>query len=69
MNDLKRAEYLDDQDPLKLFSTYFHHTPNEIYLDGNSLGKLPLQAKADIRQAIDSQWGQNLIRSWNDHWL
>ena len=69
MNDLKRAEYLDDQDPLKLFSTYFHHNPNEIYLDGNSLGKLPLQAKTDIRQAIDSQWGQNLIRSWNDHWL
>ena len=69
MSDLKRAEYLDNQDYLKSFRTYFQHTPNEIYLDGNSIGKLPLQVKEDIKQAVESQWGQNLIRSWNDHWL
>ena len=45
------------------------HPENEIYLDGNSLGKLPLKAKENVSMLMQEQWGENLIRSWNDHWL
>ena len=41
MIDLKAARLLDQNDPLKTFKNRFIHQENEIYLDGNSLGKLP----------------------------
>lgn len=69
MIDLKQANYLDTQDVLKTFRKEFYHNSNEIYLDGNSLGKLPVKAKDSINNVVENQWGQNLIRSWNDHWL
>ena len=69
MSTIAQAEQLDVQDPLASFRAFFQHEPNTIYLDGNSLGKLPIQAKKDIANAVDKQWGENLIRSWNDHWL
>lgn len=69
MSNIEQAEHLDVQDPLASFRAFFQHEPNSIYLDGNSLGKLPIQAKKDILHAVDKQWGKNLIRSWNDHWL
>jgi kynureninase len=69
MTTIAQAEQLDVQDPLASFRAFFQHEPNTIYLDGNSLGKLPIQAKKDIANAVDKQWGENLIRSWNDHWL
>src|SRR4029079_1907791 len=37
-----------------------------IYLDGNSLGPMPKSAAARVAQAITEEWGQGLIRSWND---
>jgi kynureninase len=37
-----------------------------IYLDGNSLGPLPLATPARVRQVVDDEWGCGLIRSWND---
>lgn len=59
----------DASDPLASFYNRFSHNPNEIYLDGNSLGKLPLGVSDQLQEVITQQWGQNLIRSWNDHWL
>ena len=32
-------------------------------------GKLPIQTKNQISSLVENQWGKNLIRSWNDHWL
>src|SRR4051812_49331269 len=37
-----------------------------VYLDGNSLGPLPLAAAARVRHVVEAEWGEGLIRSWND---
>ena len=40
-----------------------------IYLDGNSLGALPRATTARLREVIEREWGEGLIRSWNEaHW-
>ena len=36
-----------------------------IYLDGNSLGPLPRTTSGRLRQVVDEEWGEGLIRSWN----
>lgn len=37
-----------------------------IYLDGNSLGPLPRAVAARVAETIRKDWGQSLIRAWND---
>lgn len=37
-----------------------------IYLDGNSLGPLPKSATARVAGMMSDEWGQMLIRGWND---
>ena len=37
-----------------------------IYLDGNSLGPLPRSVKSRVSDMIEQEWGQRLIRGWND---
>lgn len=69
MNKREKAQECDRKDPLAHFKAAFFHPENEIYLDGNSLGKLPLKAKENVATLMQEQWGENLIRSWNDHWL
>ena len=59
----------DNNDDLKSFKSRFVNNENEIYLDGNSLGKLPVVTENDLITAVKNEWGQNLIRSWNDNWL
>ena len=36
-----------------------------IYLDGNSLGPLPVGAAERAREVIQDEWGKDLIRAWN----
>ncbi len=60
---------MDDSDPLKDFRNRFSISDvNVIYLDGNSLGRLPLKTKALIGEVTGYQWGNQLIESWNKHW-
>lgn len=68
--DLKKQGLNKDiNDSLKSFKSKFINNDNEIYLDGNSLGKLPYKTIFDLENVIKKQWGENLISSWNDHWL
>jgi len=69
MIDIEEAKKLDRQDPLAKFRERFLNRDHEIYLDGNSLGKLPLAAIPVLEETISNQWGKQLIRSWNKNWL
>ncbi|MDP6588151.1 MAG: kynureninase [Alphaproteobacteria bacterium] len=57
---------LDARDPLANFRARFALPEGVIYLDGNSLGALPLAAAERARDVIGEEWGDGLIRSWNE---
>jgi kynureninase len=38
------------------------------YLDGNSLGRLPVDAPDRLRELVEEQWGRGLVGSWS-HWV
>ncbi len=63
------AVELDRSDPLAGFKErYVFSDPDLIYLDGNSLGRLPSAAASAVEQVVRHEWGDRLIRSWNDGW-
>ena len=43
--------------------------PSIVYLDGNSLGRLPKRTAELVPHVLMQQWGAELIGSWNTHWL
>ncbi|MDA9439627.1 kynureninase [Bradyrhizobium sp. CCBAU 51745] len=43
----------------------FHLPEGVIYLDGNSLGALPLGVVERVNRVITTEWGDELIRAWN----
>lgn len=47
---------------------YLHTDPDLIYLDGNSLGRMPTSAPGLVEAVTHDQWGDRLIRSWNEGW-
>lgn len=44
---------------------FFRLPEGIVYLDGNSLGPLPRSVPERVRSAIEDQWGEMLITSWN----
>jgi kynureninase len=68
--DLSFARELDDRDELAGFRHEFAiDEPNLIYLDGNSLGRLPKRTVVVMNHAVRHGWGSRLIRVWNDGWI
>jgi len=65
MTTLQDCRALDAQDPLRTLRDQFVLPPGVIYLDGNSLGVMPVTAPARVAAAVTQEWGQDLIRSWN----
>jgi kynureninase len=43
----------------------FHIPEGMIYLDGNSLGPLPVAAKERVARMLAAEWGEQLIKGWN----
>jgi kynureninase len=68
--DRTHAARLDAADPLARFRDEFVVAePRLIYLDGNSLGRLPRRTAARLRQVVEREWGERLIRGWNEGWF
>ena len=60
---------LDSRDELASFREQFVITdPDLLYMDGNSLGRLPKAAVERARQLVEDEWGRDLIRGWNKGW-
>jgi len=64
------ARAADEHDELASARQLFALPDTMIYLDGNSLGALPVQVGPAVTDLVDRQWGQQLITSWNvnDWW-
>lgn len=61
---------LDTADSLRGFrSRFVISDPDLVYLDGNSLGRLPLAAIEDVQNALVEEWGSGLVRSWRSGWM
>ena len=68
MTDRGHAERLDAADPLARFRERFViEDPDTLYLDGNSLGRLPIATRERLRASVD-QWGSELVSGWHE-WI
>jgi kynureninase len=65
MPTLFEARALDAADPIAGYRKQFALPAGVIYLDGNSLGALPLSTAARLGEVIRREWGEGLVRSWN----
>ncbi len=67
---LEYARKMDEADELaKYRSQFFNADADMIYMDGNSLGKLPIRTMNRVDEIIKDEWGTKLIRSWGVNWF
>jgi kynureninase len=67
---LDEAQALDAADPLAFARGRFRLPEGLIYLDGNSLGALPVATAARLGDVVEREWGDDLIASWTRHeWI
>lgn len=65
----KTIDGLDQSDTLASFKTEFHiQNKNLIYLDGNSLGRLPKKTISNINDFLIEEWGTKLVNGW-EGWI
>jgi kynureninase len=63
------AAQLDGLDALASYRDQFvDNDPDLIYLDGNSLGRMPKSVSERMKKAVEEEWGTDLIRGWNKGW-
>jgi kynureninase len=66
----REAAERDGEDPLARYRGAFVVADDGlIYLDGNSLGRLPKRAEALVAKAVREEWGERLVRGWNEGWM
>ncbi|MCX6397161.1 MAG: kynureninase [Propionibacteriales bacterium] len=65
MTTRQHAQQLDEASTLAHTRDRFVLPPGVIYLDGNSLGAVPVGVAARLAQVVADEWGTGLIRSWN----
>jgi kynureninase len=59
-------EALDRTDPLARFRDEFvFEEGGPLYVDGNSLGRLPKRTKKRLAVVVD-EWGAALVRGWQE---
>jgi kynureninase len=64
------ARRLDAEDELASFRDGFVIAePDLIYVDGNSLGRLPRRTAERVQTVVETEWGRDLIRGWNTGWF
>ena len=64
-----KIEDLDQNDPLSKYKSEFHVSDKNLcYLDGNSLGRLPLRTINKINFFLKEEWGKQLVEGW-EHWI
>ena len=63
---LGEFEQLDRDDPMSPFRDKFFIPDKLTYLNGNSLGAMPSDAVERTREIVAREWGERLIRSWNE---
>ena len=67
--DRQFALDLDARDPLAHFRSQFViGDPNICYLDGNSLGRLPLTTIDAVNNFMKDEWGPEVVTGWG-HWV
>lgn len=67
---IDEVKELDVADPLRHKRGEFHIPEGVCYLDGNSLGLLPKAVKERVAETVANEWGNSLIRAWNNHnWM
>ncbi len=67
---LDEARALDAADPLSAFRERFVIAdPALIYLDGNSLGRLPRATADRLATVAGHGWGERLVRGWGEGWF
>ncbi len=60
---------LDRNDPLAKYKSQFQISdPDLCYLDGNSLGRLPLATIDAVTDFMKNEWGKELVDGWS-HWI
>jgi len=63
------VEAMDARDPLAFCRAGFALPQGVIYLDGNSLGALPVTTPERVGRVVED-WGRDLIGGWNAHdWI
>lgn len=67
---LAYAREMDAADPLAaLRGEFVIDDPDTIYMDGNSLGRLPKRTIARLSRAVENEWGKRLVRGWGEGWM
>lgn len=59
---------LDREDELTPYRDLFVDN-GTVYLNGNSLGKMPVHAIELMREVVEREWAHGLISSWYSKWL